>query len=177
MSQAVLSFSCLDLPEGPKDHSLVFELLRYWHGKKADRQIPLRSSLRPEEITRHLPFLSLIEFVSSSERPRFRLSGTETRRLLGFDTTGTYVNEIKPAALAAGLEELLNRLRQDKVPQFVELRQNEPSGTTTVCHLFLLPFCNDSAEVSQVCMLIDYGDHGALIASRMQQFNPLLAAC
>ena len=56
--------------------------------------MPARSSLRPADFPRLLPYVSLIEVERQPLRFRFRLAGTRLRDLYDREVTGLYLDEI-----------------------------------------------------------------------------------
>lgn len=74
----------------PTDRRLC-DLLAYWEGKRAGREMPVRQDLRPSEIRRLLPHVYLMDVIDGSFR--FRLRGTAIDARLGRGRTGLTLEE------------------------------------------------------------------------------------
>jgi hypothetical protein len=70
------------------------QLYDYWLGKSGGRRMPERSDVKPFDIPRLLPNISLIEVGSTSGRYRVRLAGTRLRDIFDREITGLCFGEI-----------------------------------------------------------------------------------
>ena len=70
------------------------QLYDYWLDRAGGAEMPARSSLRPADFPRLLPYVSLIEVERQPLRFRFRLAGTRLRDLYDREVTGLYLDEI-----------------------------------------------------------------------------------
>lgn len=70
----------------------LLEGFEYWCRKAAGRSMPSRADIDPAEIPKLLPHVRLVDAVGPG-RYRYRLVGTEVRKLHGKDPTGRYVHE------------------------------------------------------------------------------------
>ena len=70
------------------------QLFDYWLDRAAGAPMPARRDIRPGDIPRLLPNISLIEIHRSPCRLRFRLAGTRIRDIYDREVTGLYLDDI-----------------------------------------------------------------------------------
>jgi PAS domain len=70
------------------------QLFNYWLEKSRGRPMPERADISPAHIPRLLPFISIVEVDSVSNRYRVRLAGTRLREFYDQEITGRYVDEL-----------------------------------------------------------------------------------
>lgn len=73
------------------------ELYRYWTGKRRGETYPARELILPEEITKLLPFVLLLDVLEDGRHLRFRLVGTDAAS--GVDPTGKLMHEAVPEGI------------------------------------------------------------------------------
>lgn len=64
------------------------ELFAYWQSRRAPGRLPGRSDIRPQDLKRHLPSVSLIDVREDAPRYRVRLAGTGLYGMFGREITG-----------------------------------------------------------------------------------------
>lgn len=69
-------------------HPDIRFILDYWDGKRGARRMPKRSDIDPAEISRYLPYVTLVDVVPDERRFVYRLVGTMEVALRGRDPTG-----------------------------------------------------------------------------------------
>jgi hypothetical protein len=141
-----LSLESLDQP-GPK---LVYE---YWQRKLQGRRMPARSDIDPLDLKPVLPHLILLDVQSSPLDFRYRVAGTRTYDIFGFDLTGKSVREIGPTAVSQGVWASLAALASDGVPQYVKLEFTTSDGYARAYHVLRLPLGDDGKAVDRVLVM------------------------
>lgn len=68
-------------------------LLDYWHVKRAGRQWPRRQDIDPVDLRFMLERIALTEVHENPRRYRLRLVGSWWHRLLGFESTGMWMED------------------------------------------------------------------------------------
>jgi hypothetical protein len=71
------------------------QLFEYWLDRAAGAAMPARRDIRPADIPRLLPNISLMDILRSPCRMRFRLAGTRVRDIYDREVTGLYLDDIE----------------------------------------------------------------------------------
>jgi len=124
-------------------------LFDYWRGKCAGRPMPARTDIRPADIPRLLPCVSLIDVLASAGRLRVRLAGTQLREIYGRDVTGSYVEDIDVSTRAAYWSTAYHRLRQGLPAQGI-LPVHHPGGDFMTRFWIRLPLSDDGSSVNMI---------------------------
>lgn len=66
----------------------------YWYQQADGRTMPDRSDIKPHDIPRHLPFVSLIEIEREPLNFRFRLAGTQLRSVYDKEMTNCLLSDL-----------------------------------------------------------------------------------
>lgn len=66
----------------------------YWLGKCGGREMPSRAEIKPEEITKLLPYVILVDLEPSPFRVYYRLVGTAVQQRHNRNATGRYLDEL-----------------------------------------------------------------------------------
>ncbi len=142
-------------------------LFDYWRSKCAGRSMPSRADIRPADISRLLPCISLIDVLADAGRLRVRLAGTQLREIYGRDVTGSYVEDIDVSTRAAYWSTAYHRLRQGLPAQGI-LPVHQPGGDFMTRFWIRLPLSDDGHFVNMIlgydalCLRgQDRGDHAA----------------
>lgn len=64
------------------------ELFAYWASRRAPGRLPGRADIRPQDLKRHLPSVTLIDVRETGPRYRVRLAGTGLYGVFGREITG-----------------------------------------------------------------------------------------
>jgi hypothetical protein len=125
------------------------QLFDYWRSKCAGRAMPARRDIRPADLSRLLPCISLIDVLQGAERLRVRLAGTQLREIYGRDVTGSYVEDVDLGGRAAYWATSYQRLRQGLPAQGI-LPMYQPSGDFMTRFWLRLPLSEDGGRVNMI---------------------------
>ncbi|MFO1186971.1 MAG: PAS domain-containing protein [Alphaproteobacteria bacterium] len=125
------------------------QLFDYWRSKCAGRQMPSRADIRPADLPRLLPGMSLIDVVADSDRLRVRLAGTQLREVFGRDITGSYVEDVDLSVRAAYWATAYQRLKQGLPAQGI-LPIHQPGGEFATRFWLRLPLGEESGRVNMI---------------------------
>jgi hypothetical protein len=125
------------------------QLFDYWRAKCAGRAMPTRRDIRPADLPRLLPCISLIDVLPENERMRVRLAGTRLREVFGRDITGSYVEDIDLSARAAYWATAYQRLKQGMPAQGI-LPAHQPGGEFVTRFWLRLPLSESAGRVSMI---------------------------
>jgi hypothetical protein len=78
-------------------------LIAYWFDTCNGRPMPARRDINPIEISSALAQIWLCDYLSESDRFRYRLAGDEINDFWGFNLSGKYLDEIAPAERLASV--------------------------------------------------------------------------
>jgi PAS domain len=124
-------------------------LFDYWRAKCAGRAMPSREDISPTEISRLLPYVSLIDVLPGEGRMRVRLAGTQLREIYGRDVTGSYVEDIDVSTRAAYWSTTYQRLRQGLPAQGI-LPVHQQGGDFMTRFWIRLPLSRDGSFVNMI---------------------------
>ena len=142
MSATDLAFSAqLVIPEQR-------QLFDYWRSKCGARRMASRADVRPAEIKRLLPYITLIDLVDES-RFRVRLAGTQLREFFGREITGAYLDDLDLGGRPNYWEAANDRLAQGLPAQGI-LPVHRPRGEFITRFWMRLPLSNDDQRVNMV---------------------------
>jgi len=125
------------------------QLFDYWRAKCAGREMPARRDIRPADLPRLLPYLSLIDVLPESERLRVRLAGTQLREVFGRDITGSYVEDVDMSARAAYWATAYQRLKQGLPAQGI-LPIHQSEGDFATRFWLRLPLSEGDGRVNMI---------------------------
>lgn len=117
-------------------------LADYWEGLRAGRLLPRRSDVDP---ARMIPILSRI-YILEAHAPgdiRFRLTGTDYVRLLGFEATGRNLIELTPAEERRGRAWGIWRTAELPCAVWFTRLMSFASGRTDTAQSLMLPLDSD----------------------------------
>ena len=122
----------------------------YWDGKRVGRSMPSRRDIDPIEIPRLLPYVMLIDVLRDPLDFRYRLIGTEVRRILHGDYTGKRYTDVPgkgPGSVVWGDYEAVVARKEPLVstPPYVG-----PDKQVRRCRNLLMPLSDDGATVNMV---------------------------
>lgn len=143
MSAADLAFRTqLVIPEQRQ----VFD---YWRAKCAGRSMASRADVKPAEIKRLLPYISLIDLVGEGSRFRVRLAGTQLREFFGREITGAYLDDLdlggRPNYWRAANDRLVQGLPAQGILPVIR-----PRGEFITRFWLRLPLSNDDRRVNMI---------------------------
>lgn len=144
-----LAFDSLDQP-GSK------LLYSYWDSKRRGRRMPARSDIDPLDLKLVLPQLLLLDVQPSPLDFRYRVAGTRTYDIFGFDLTGRSVRDLGPRPVSEGLWASLAALARDGLPQYVRLEFTTASGLARSYRVLRLPLGDDGNTVDRVLAMTNF---------------------
>ncbi len=134
-------------------------LIDYWQSKHRDGKLPGRNAINPAELKRVLPQLLLIDVQREPLDFRYRLAGTLTYDIFGFDLTGRRVRDIPPAEWGETVWRSMAELVETRKPQYVRLDFTTTEGNVRSYRVLRLPLAEDGETVDCVLVMGDFGLH------------------
>jgi hypothetical protein len=126
------------------------ELYAYWASLKDGRRLPARASIRPEDLKRFLPTISLIDVHAQSGDYRLRLAGTGLFNIYGREITGRTLGEAFSPPIADYWRSELVKVVEDRVP-VVGLHNLAWRGTAHLSMLWMrLPLASNGEDVDMI---------------------------
>lgn len=132
-------------------------LIDYWQGKHRDGKLPGRSAIDPHELKPVLPQLLLIDVEREPLDFRYRLAGTSTYDIFGFDLTGKRVRDIPPPNWGETVWRSLAAMVESGKPQYVRLDFTTAEGNVRSYRVLRLPLAEDGVTVDCVLVMGDLG--------------------
>lgn len=129
---------------------LLRELHAYWLAKKGDRVAPPRSAIQPEEITRLLPHIVLIDVVGEPPRFRMRLVGTRVVEAFGQEVTGKFVDEIDLSTIGAAVLARGRAAVAERRPDLHVWEYTKGDGRHIKYERLILPLSADGESIDQL---------------------------
>jgi len=125
-------------------------LYAYWQRKLQGRRMPARSDIDPLDLKTVLPNLVLLDVQREPLDFRYRVAGTRTYDIFGYDLTGKSVRELEPRAFSAGLWTSLEAMTRDGLPQHAHLEFATANGYARSYRVLRLPLGDDGATVDRI---------------------------
>lgn len=147
----------LDLA-GADDPNFRF-LFEYWQRKRSGDKLPGRKTIDPVELKRVLPHLLLIDVEREPLDFRYRLAGTLTYDIFGFDLTGHRVRDIAPPEWGEIVWKSLATLVETRAPQYVRLDFTTTQGNVRSYRVLRLPLAEDGVTIDCILLMGDFGLH------------------
>jgi hypothetical protein len=145
----------------------LLEGFEYWRCKTAGRLMPCRSDIDPAEIPKLLPHIRLVDAVGP-DRHKYRLVGTEVRKLHGKDPTGRYLHEAMIGPAGARIIAIYDEcVRTRRAIYFeIEFLDGELNWLRRHSKMVFAPLSLDGQMVNQVIVF-----QVTLAASRLTKGN------
>lgn len=134
-------------------------LIEYWQNKHRGGKLPGRKAIDPVELKPVLPQLILIDVEREPLDFRYRLAGTLTYDIFGFDLTGRRVRDIPPPDWGDTVWRSLAELVETRQPQYVRLDFTTEEGNVRSYRVLRLPLAEDGVTVDCVLVMGDFGLH------------------
>lgn len=134
-------FSVDDLP-----NNVLKDIYRYWQEMKGSRNMPSRADLNPADIVSLLPHIVLVDVEPDTGRYKYRLIGTETVKVMGFDVTGKYLNQYP--AIEESLKGRYDWLVKEKTPYLYFNRLKWTEKDFLEYYALGLPLSNNGQDVN-----------------------------
>ena len=126
------------------------ELFSYWSSLRAGRRLPARAAIKPEDIKRFLPTVSLIDVQSSPRDYRLRLAGTGLFSVYGREITGRTLGEVYSTSIADYWRSELDKVVDERRPM-VGVHNLAWRGTSHLSLLWLrLPLASNGEDVDMI---------------------------
>jgi hypothetical protein len=134
-------------------------LIEYWQGKHVSGRLPGRTAIDPVELKRVLPHLLLIDVERDPLDFRYRLAGTLTYDIFGFDLTGRRVRDIPPPEWGETVWTSLVEIVERRVSQYARLDFTTTEGNIRSYRVLRLPLAEDGVTVDCILVMGDFGLH------------------
>jgi hypothetical protein len=134
-------------------------LIEYWQRKHVGGRLPGRSLIDPAELK---PVLAQILLVDVEREPldfRYRLAGTLTYDIFGFDLTGRRVRDIPPPDWGEMVWQSMAEVVRTRAPQYVRLDFTTTEGNVRSYRVLRLPLAEDGQTVDCLLLMGDFALH------------------
>lgn len=126
------------------------DLVNYWLQARGVRDMPARGDIDAAAMRAILPHVQILEVIDRGRRFYTRVSGSAAHKTLGYDPTGSFLDEYPAGAVRARTMHGLRRVLADRAPMVdVATTMRVPDGamcTETV----MLPLSRDGIAVDMV---------------------------
>ena len=126
------------------------QLYDYWRSKSQERAMPSRSDIRPGDIPRLLPQLSLIDVEREPKRYRIRLAGTRLYDIYEREITGAYVDQLDWGDKAGYWAAAYRRVSESARPAQGIVRSPFMSKDHLVQFWLRLPLSDNGRDVTMI---------------------------
>lgn len=127
----------------------------YWDGKRNGRTMPSRPDIDPTEMGGFLPYVMLIDVIEPHDF-RYRLIGTEVRRISHRDHTGRRFSEIDGKGPGSVVWSNCERVVETKAPFSRSPPYVGPESHMQKCENLLLPLSGDGVNVTMILQVISF---------------------
>ncbi|MEP5771250.1 PAS domain-containing protein [Nisaea sp.] len=126
-------------------------MLNHWCALRANRVMPTRREFDPTEVPpKTLPNLMIVE-IQEEKRFLYRLHGTAHVEAVGWDLTGSYLDELpERGGYRDYIIGIYERLVQERAPLFTESTIHWKDYVTRSTQRLMMPFSNDGHTVHHV---------------------------
>lgn len=132
------------------------QLYDYWLEKAAGRIMPDRQDIRPADIPRLLPHLSLIEVLPDDSRCRIRLAGTRLRDVYDREITGLYIDDLEWGDKRDYWLAAFRRTIEERKPSQGVVRGPRLNKEHLVQYWLKLPLCLNGSGDVRMMLCLDY---------------------
>ncbi len=132
-------------------------LIAYWRSKHRGDKLPARRDIEPADLKPILAQMLLVDVLREPLDFRYRLAGTLSYDIFGYDLTGKRVREVEPAEWAQAVWESLATIVRTRDPQYVRLDFETPEGNRRSYRVLRLPLAEDGETVDCIMLLSDFG--------------------
>jgi hypothetical protein len=120
----------------------------HWCAGLRGTLLPPRSAIDPVALKRWLPRMFMVDVDGGAYR--FRLAGTDLRRIFDRDITGLTLAEVLPERMLADALRGYEQVRRDRTPHLVELVLDMDSHPAYFYRRLVLPLAKDGVEVDRL---------------------------
>lgn len=125
----------------------------YWQERRGVHEMPGRADIRPEDLSRSLGWINLIDVRSQLPAFRFRLVGTAVVQAYGRDVTGRSVRDLSPPDYADLIHTAFAEAVRLRRPVLHELRFSDGWKTHAMQRL-TLPLSTDGGSVDMLMTVV-----------------------
>jgi hypothetical protein len=137
---------------------MVRALHAWWLMHPGRSGIPDRRDLDPAALRTLLPNLFIADIEPQPFRVRYRLVGTEAVRVIGFDITGRYLDELLTAEPEVPWPDYYRIVYDGREPLLGKVTASTRAGGTFTYEFGLFPLAQGGTTVAQVAAIEDYFD-------------------
>ena len=138
--------------------AMVREMHAWWLAHRGASGVPDRGDLDPAALRSLLPNLFITEIEPEPFRVRYRLVGTKSARVIGFDITGRYLDELLSAQPDVPWLDYYRQACESRRPVLGAVTVPARSGGTFSYEFGLFPLTQGGTEIAQVAAIEDYFD-------------------
>ncbi|MDY0881950.1 PAS domain-containing protein [Dongia soli] len=129
----------------------------YWLGKSGEQQMPSRAQIAPEDITKLLPYLILVDLEAEPFRIYYRLVGTAVQQRNNRNATGHYLDELSYPT-AAEITATYRWVHDQHQPYFGRANLASRIGHPIIFEYGIWPLSDDGRQVNKcVAMEVYHG--------------------
>ena len=128
-------------------------LFDYWLEAAGSRQMPARSDIDPQGVTKLLPNIGLIDVANGLEEARFRLAGTNFHDIYGREITGQRVGQVFSGGQADYWRRAHERILETGAPHHGVVRGPAEGRDHIVLFWLRLPLSQDGLCVDRILCL------------------------
>jgi hypothetical protein len=128
-------------------------LFDYWLEAAGSRQMPTRSDIDPQGVTKLLPNIGLIDVANGLEEAQFRLAGTKLHDIYGREITGQRVGQVFSGGQAEYWRRVHERILETGAPHHGVVRGPAEGRDHVVLFWLRLPLSQDGLCVDRILCL------------------------
>lgn len=130
-------------------HPDLLRLLDYWRRKRGERDFPRRADVDPLDLAFMLERIALTEVHENPRRYRLRLVGSWWLQLVGFESTGMWVDDWPHVNQRKLIQDTYDGLIAERRP-ICMLRDAWVDDRQLRYEILLLPLSEDNARISMI---------------------------
>lgn len=132
------------------------QLYDYWLEKAAGRKMPSRSDIKPTQIPRILPSITLVDIEKDFGKSRIRLAGTKLREIYDREITGLCIEDLDWGDKRDYWLASYRRTVEEGVPTQGIIRGPRSHKEHLVQYWLKLPLCVDNCDQIKILLCYDY---------------------
>ena len=137
---------------------MVRALHAWWLAHRGPSGLPDRRDLDPAALRALLPNLFIADIEPAPFRVRYRLVGTKAVRVIGFDITGRYLDELLTVQPEVPWMDYYRIVYESRAPLLGSVVVPASSGGTFTYEFGLFPLTQGGTTIAQIAALEDYFD-------------------
>jgi hypothetical protein len=132
------------------------QLYDYWLEKAAGRSMPSRADIKPTQIQRILPSISLVDVHVELGKSRIRLAGTRLREIYDREITGMCIEDLDWGDKRDYWLASYRRTVEEGVPTQGIIRGPRNHKEHLVQYWLKLPLCGEDCDQIRILLCYDY---------------------